>query len=279
MNTTTSPATISEKKVCPECGTKVTDKNVCTCCDKMVYPISISQYLENDLENDQVKEADAAYQLTGTVPYLNFKFLYPSRAENTVPISALASIKQMQYYLGQAKLNGSNTVIILDGKGNQQIYNRHRELKKLSVDFTALHRGNGFMMLNGEYMDKSKKNHEGRNFNGNYVIWDILCANNTILTGTTTMQRTELLRQWYEVDHYDGIINRVKELPYTFICKNFISETAEGLTKLYNDICQVDMYEGFVMKKMDAQLQAPYTPTANAKWQLKCRKSTKNYNF
>lgn len=248
-----------------------------------VQPVPISVYLEADAITATCNEPNSVYgNLTGTVPYTCFKFMFPPRAEHTFPIEQIANMPLLQNYWFEPKLNGSNTLIILDGKGGQEVWNRHRE-KKTNVsgmDFTPLHRGEGFMILCGEYMDKSKKNNAGMNFNGSYIIWDIIAANNTLLTGTTLQARKNLIEFWYDVDgYYDGFISRTKQLPFVYRVNPIPFTSIEDLKQTYYKLAAIDMYEGFVLKNRDAILQPPYTATSNAKWQFKCRKPTKNYNF
>jgi hypothetical protein len=52
-----------------------------------------------------------------------------------------------------------------------------------------------------------------------------------------------------------------------------------GWSKLYEEIAKTPLYEGFVLKKRLAQLEYGFTEINNSKWQLKCRKPTKNYSF
>jgi len=39
------------------------------------------------------------------------------------------------------------------------------------------------------------------------------------------------------------------------------------------------MYEGLVLKRLDGKLENGITESNNIRTQIKCRKSTKNYNF
>jgi hypothetical protein len=48
---------------------------------------------------------------------------------------------------------------------------------------------------------------------------------------------------------------------------------------LYNDLVEIDMIEGLVLKRKSARLEAGTSELNNVKSQIKCRKATKNYRY
>jgi hypothetical protein len=54
---------------------------------------------------------------------------------------------------------------------------------------------------------------------------------------------------------------------------------ASGFTKLFNEIIEVDLYEGLVLKKANSKLNFGFNEQNNNDWQVKCRKPTKIYNY
>lgn len=222
--------------------------------------------------------------------YENFSYLYPPRPEAKVSIKTLDKYDNGSM-LGQPKLNGSNCTLYLSGDGSYHIYNRHGEKLTLyndKIPFAKLHRGNGWLVLNGEYMNKSKKDETGAKFNHKFVIFDILVFENQHLVGTTLEQRVLLLETLFPCE--DARIKfRGSEMigveSDPFLCQLDVDDCYKvrnftgGFGKLYQCLTKIDMYEGLVVKRKNAKLDPCYRPGNNSNWQIKIRKETKNYQI
>ena len=164
--------------------------------------------------------------------------------------------------------------------------NRHTEeltlVKKKEMDFAGAYKGKGFIVLSGELLNKNKKGEDGQPFNQKFIIWDILVHNGQYLIGTTVMERLELLEQLYPCNRIQ--VGATIEI-YNHICCTGITGIYKaptylnGFSKLYNELVQVDLYEGLVLKRRDAVLGYGYNEKNNIDWQIKCRKQTKNYSI
>jgi hypothetical protein len=93
------------------------------------------------------------------IPFKKYRYIYPPRPESKVRHTELLKYDN-NTFLGQPKLNGSNCEVYTNGV-DVYIMNRHKgELTNVKIGksvFTKLHRGEGWMVLNGEYMNKTKK--------------------------------------------------------------------------------------------------------------------------
>src|SRR3990167_1499118 len=90
--------------------------------------------------------------------YESFQYLYPPRPEAKITTKTLPRYNGGAY-LASPKFNGSNGVLFLPGDGTYKLYNRHGALMTLYnplIKFEKLHRGSGWMVSNGEYMNKNK---------------------------------------------------------------------------------------------------------------------------
>jgi len=205
--------------------------------------------------------------------YKNFRYLYPPRPETKSPESSL-EMYQGRGFIGQPKLNGSCAVVFLDGK-SAKIMNRHNDTfsrKTIdSKDLESLHRGKDWMVLVGELMNKSQKNVEGKPLRG-FVIFDILVYDGKYLTGSTFIERQDLLRELHSGDIYDTFIDKISDNIYRV--NNFTE-----LTAVYQDLIKIPMYEGLVVKKPTGKLKPGYNAKNNTLWQAKIRKPTKNYQW
>ena len=209
-------------------------------------------------------------------PYLNFQYLFPPRPEIKAPHSVIKQYEG-QNFIAQPKLNGSCAVLFTDG--HQVIMmNRHKDTfsRDLLIDkeeLKKLHKGEGWLVLTGEYMNKSKKDSQGKLFNGKFVIFDILVYQNQYLTGSTFSERQILLDNLYSLKPYDKFISQIESHLYR------VNNITTNITQSWEEIIKTDMYEGFVLKKPTGSLDTGYRSDNNTGWQLKIRKPTKNYQY
>ena len=209
------------------------------------------------------------------ISYNRYRYIYPPRPEINLPSSELNKYDN-GLWLGQPKLNGSNITIFTNGV-ELHVYNRHNSplsnVKMTKEDFLSLHRGSGWFVLNGEYMNKSKLNGKNEVFNHKLVIFDVLVYNGIQTIGMTFEERINLLNKLYAQSDYDGFINKVSDKVY--MVKSFY----ENFHQTHQKIIQTDMYEGWVLKKRNAKLKNGISEKNNTDSQMKFRKPTKNYSY
>ena len=208
--------------------------------------------------------------------YDSFHYIYPPRPKNPIPCSELSSWDN-GLMLAQPKLNGSNCVIFMN-ENDTHIYNRHGErlsnFKMESDEIRSLYRGDGWIVLNGEYLNKSKKDECGNPFNLKLVLFDILVYKSTYLLGTSFTQRVSMMDEMFGTNLSD------KEYLLSVSPNVYRVKTYEnGFKNLYDDFTKIDILEGLVLKRKTGKLQIGNTEINNHNTQIKCRKSTKNYSF
>ena len=179
--------------------------------------------------------------------------------------------------LAQPKLNGSNSVIFTNGE-KVIVMNRHNgRLTNVQVpmeEILSIYKGKGWMVLNAEYMNKSKSDENRKVFNHKFVVFDILVLNGDSLVGKTFEERVILLDQLYGTNNSDK--------PYLYgISENIyrVKSYTSNFLELYNDLVEIDMIEGLVLKRKSARLEAGTSELNNVRSQIKCRKATKNYRY
>ena len=209
------------------------------------------------------------------IPYNKYRYIYPPRPEINLPASELTKYDN-GLWVGQPKLNGSNIVIFTNGK-EVHLYNRHNSpitnIKMEESEFLSLHRGKGWIVLNGEYMNKSKNNSKGEVFNHKLVIFDVLVYDGVQTIGMTFNQRIQLLNELFPSTNYDGFINKINDNIY------IVNTFTQNFELLWDKITQTDMYEGWVLKKGSAKLKNGVSEKNNTDSQMKFRKPTKNYSY
>ncbi len=223
------------------------------------------------------------------IPYNEFRYLYPPRAEKALAPNIIKSYEK-RGFMAQPKLNGSCMVIFTNGI-ETVFMNRHREYFTKPVEisgvFKELHRqtlpndGNKWMVLVGEYMNKSQKNEFNEVFNHKLVLFDILAFDGVQLLGRTFQERVDLLDKLYGKDDLimtpDGV--KQNKFLYTTPVKDVyrVKTFYDCLTPLWNDLVKIGMMEGLVLKKANAKLENGTGEKNNATSQVKFRKTHKNY--
>lgn len=213
--------------------------------------------------------------------YDKYSFIFPPRVEVPTPYETLSQQDRYLGYCAQPKLNGDCMLIYTNGV---ETIIKHRDgedfkkVIKMKDKLSVLHQGQGWMCLVGEHMIKNKKGCDGKPFNEKFVIHDILVYNGVHLLGQTFMQRIQLLDElfgttrlindpWLYSTEYEDVF-RVR----TFFDSN-------EFLNLFLEIIKVDMYEGFVLKKLNAELLPGRREKNNETSLAKIRKPTKMYNF
>lgn len=210
--------------------------------------------------------------------YNSFRYIFPPRPKNAIPDSDL-NFWDNGSLLAQPKLNGSNCVIFTNGE-KLMVMNRHSQYMT-NVDIQRqeildLFKGDigKWMVLNGEYLNKSKQDENRQTFNQKLVIFDILVHNSDYLVGKTFQERINLLDELYgqkdsEKSYLYSISNNVYRV------KSF----ENGFKSIYDQLTPIDLIEGLVLKRKNARLEIGNTENNNIKSQLKARKPTKLYKF
>jgi len=210
------------------------------------------------------------------IKFDSFHYIFPPRPKNSVPQSEL-NFWDNGMLIGQPKMNGSNAVIFMNGK-DVHFYNRHNQRMtnvQLGKDeLLKLYSGEGWMVINGEYMNKSKSDENGQVFNHKLVIFDTLVHNGTYLLGTTFQDRLNLM------DNLFGKNESEKTYLYS-ITENIyrVKSYTSNFKEMFEELIKIDMVEGLVMKRKSGKLEIGNTENNNTKSQIKFRKATKNYKF
>lgn len=205
--------------------------------------------------------------------YESFRYLFPNRPEQAVPISNLVKYEVTNDYIAEPKLNGSCCLIFI-GDNKYKIYNRHREQMrtKISIDtIDKLKLSNKYWVWQGEYMNKSKLL-DGVNINHQFVLHDCLVADGNILTGKNVLERYEYIKQLgfkKGSTYLENITDQLKAVK-TFD-KNF--------SDIFHSMNKDTALEGLVLKNRNITMMNPYNQLTNGYSSLKFRKAEKNYRY
>jgi len=210
--------------------------------------------------------------------YDKYSYIFPPRPKNAIPYSNITLWDNGQM-IGQPKMNGSNCVIFTDGS-SYKVMGRHNQIlsnfQLSKSELSEIYRpvNGGWLVINGEYLNKNKLDENGSPFNHKLIIFDILVHESDHLVGSTFIDRIDLLDKLYGQDEceknylykYTDNIYRVKSYKNDF-------------ERIFNDLTKIDVIEGIVFKRKNARLELGTTENNNAKSMVKARKPTKNYRF
>jgi hypothetical protein len=210
--------------------------------------------------------------------YDKYSYIFPPRPKNAVNPDEL-NFWDNHSLIGQPKLNGSNCTIYTNGT-QSIVMNRHNQrLSNFDLsqpEIKSLFRGSNskWLVLNGEYLNKSKKDETGNEFNHKFIIFDILVYNSDYLVGRTFEERIKILDELYGTNKSEkSYLYSINE--NTYRVKSF--ET--GFTSLFEALTPIDVIEGLVLKRKSARLEMGTTENNNIKSQIKSRKPTKLYKY
>jgi ATP-dependent DNA ligase len=208
----------------------------------------------------------------------NYRYIFPPRPKNAIHSDDL-TFWDNNSLLAQPKLNGSNTTIYTNGE-QVIIMNRHgARLTNFQIpldEIKSLYRGvrGQWLVINGEYLNKSKQDERGITFNHKLIIFDILVYKSDYLVGQTFQQRVHLLDELYgKNDSEKSYLYSISDNVYRV--KSFDT----GFKSLFDQLTPIDMIEGLVMKRKNAKLEIGNTENNNTKSQIKARKKCNSYKF
>jgi ATP-dependent DNA ligase len=209
--------------------------------------------------------------------YTKYHFIYPPYIEKEIKTTELGRFDTGWMY--QPKLNGSCCVVFINGE-DIRILNRHdKPLQDFTIpisEIKALYnmpsKRKGWLVLVGEYMNKSQKDENNLLFNHKLVLFDILVFDCQYLVATTFQERYLMMTALYGKERHDK--------PYlTQITDNIYKVVSfEGSVKgTYDFLTMFQIYDGVVGKKKNGVLEFGDKEKNTIKTQIKVCKSMKNY--
>jgi hypothetical protein len=212
--------------------------------------------------------------------FKDYKYIFPPRPENAIPPKDLDFWNEQPKMVYQPKYNGSNCTIYTNGE-SVYVMNRHRDrLSNFSITrdeiIENLYKKSGlfdkWLVLNGEYLNKNKSYINGESFNHKFIIFDILVYDKWLVKSTFS-DRLDILNKIYLPLSGDELMDRISD--NCFLTKTFVG----NMTENFNKWIELDLIEGLVIKNSKSPLEPGFVQKNNVRWQIKCRKATKNYRY
>jgi ATP-dependent DNA ligase len=129
-------------------------------------------------------------------------------------------------------------------------------------------------VLNGEYLNKNKRDERGVSFNHKLILFDILVYDSEYLVGKTFDERINMIYSMY------GTKETSKDYLFEVSDNIFIAKTYySDFKSTFDHYSKIELIEGLVMKRKSAKLEIANGEKNNWRSQIKCRKPEKNYRY
>lgn len=207
------------------------------------------------------------------IPYPSFKFFYPPRPENKVPVGMLGRYEDGSW-IAQAKMNGTYNIIGVapdktlhclkrDGSNHRNWRPNHETIKA----FQNLP-GDGWYVFCAELMNDKTPHIKNVNY-----IHDIIVANGDMLAGSKYIGRHNLLQNLLKPKHCNSKHYKIVD-DNTWVATVFHHDDL-SFKEVYHDIIQRPEIEGLVLKNTSTELSI----ADMSRGMVKVRKPHKNYGF
>jgi hypothetical protein len=199
------------------------------------------------------------------------QYLWPARPTLAVP-SVMLDFYQKQGYGAQIKKNGACTLLVVSPDKQIVGWNRHEELHKTWTPDPKSPSCRRLLELPDQwYAIEAELLHNKTGIKDTLYIFDILAEGHQLIGTTFEERQDRILNLW---------TNDVKDEHYDYLTideRLFVAKPLQGSYRAVFDGLTAVEDEGIVCKKLSAELNACNRADSNGKWQIKCRKPTKNY--
>jgi len=208
--------------------------------------------------------------------YDSWKYLFPPRPESAIPPDMLAFYEK-RGWVCQYKKNGTCTIIGVSPDRKLIAINRHQENHKawqltqhIKDALRSIFTKPLWYVVVAEIMHSKTPTIKDTIF-----IHDILVHESEYLVGTTFKERQEILNPY--------LLTNVETKTH-YVCDTdgkvwFAKIYDKGFADLFRSIKEPKIDEGLVLKDPNGKLRSCDRADANSSWQVKCRHSTKSYQF
>lgn len=193
--------------------------------------------------------------------YDEFTYLYPPRPEKAIASTSLHWYESQRYW-AQVKRNGDCTLIFCKGD-DVRFMNRHGVVPTRwtpTADHYSFFRGSPkWEVFVAERIDND------------LYIFDQIVRDGFQLVDTSFRDRQIALYHRWKIE---------KELDDEFLIGKFVTVAKSHLTgfdQIFNRLTDKD--EGLVLKNPYAKMNLCFRDKQNGSWQVKSRRTTKNYSF
>lgn len=209
--------------------------------------------------------------------YKVWEYLWPARPIKAVSQSLLP-FYQGQGWISQVKKNGTCTVLGISPEKEIYSFNRHAEPHKAwkaSWKSPAL---KPFLNLPDRWFvfEPELLHSKTKEIKDTLYLFEILVADSEFLLGTTWEERQQIISGLFPniIKGEPGCGYNLVEDSNLWLSTPVVGDFQQAFKNLRGE-----ENEGLVLKDPKARLEFCYTDTANSRWQVKCRKTSKNFSY
>jgi len=215
-----------------------------------------------------------------SMPYRKWSYIYPPRPKTSVPFGDIVRYRDGRW-MAQLKLNGTRNIIAVSPEGDVEFWNRHKERHRAWVPTPTIIEAVRKRFACGEWVVLDSELLHSKHASVKNTIY---------LFGALVLDSKWLVGETYE-SSYDKLVLACGS-PKILVAgyDGFVSEVGTGLwlaRMIGNDHWddawavaeRVPIVEGIVLKRVKAKLELGRSVDNNGSWMIRCRKSTKNFQF
>jgi hypothetical protein len=213
--------------------------------------------------------------------YDMYRYLWPPRPETKIAPTDLGVIESMGWW-GQAKMNGTCCTIYVPPRSRNPgdpgfAMGRHGVNNKLQWQPGEAWKAFADTLSGGWYVFVGELLHaKGVGVKNTIVLFDLLVDDGEYLVGVPYVERFKRLTQL--LDFYSEA-SRIELTHREYNEGVWLIQNHARAFRQWFDAPAPAMVEGLVFKRKDAPLKLCSKATANAGWQVKCRKPKANVSF
>lgn len=215
-----------------------------------------------------------------SMPYRRWSYIYPPRPKTAVPYGDIVRYRDGRW-MAQLKLNGTRNLIAVSPEGDVGFWNRHQERHRAWTPTPAITEAVRRRFACGKWVVLDSELLHSKHASVKNTIY---------LFGALVLESRWLVGETYE-SSYGGLASACGN-PTTPVdgYGGFVSDIGGGLWlarmiehQRWDEAWAVaestPIVEGIVLKRVGAKLEMGCSADNNGSWMIRCRKSTKNFQF
>lgn len=197
------------------------------------------------------------------------RYIYPPRPKSKIKPDQLPFMEKQGRYLWQPKFDGDRCVTAVDD-GVAYLGNRHGRWHPRSSFSAIQHELLAQKNLPSQcYLDGELIKHDGQ---PRLVLFDVLFWKKYLI-GVNQPKRLEILDSFAGNPHPDLPVRCISD--HLWIANNGNSDFQAA----YSEFVPHELLEGLVLRESDSKLTNWGASEYTVNWQIRCRRSHKNYRF
>lgn len=213
------------------------------------------------------------------IAFEEWRYLWPPRPDNAIPQEMLPFYEKKGWW-AQYKKNGTCSIIGISPDKEFHCMNRHNSNHKTwsltsyhKEQLTRLFPEKKWIVLVAEILHLKTPSIKDTIYIFDVIVWDGFLLFDSLFSERCAILDERLIPKATHIDDKTH-----------FVCDShnqiwYAKRFESGFVELFHGITEPKIDEGLVLKNPNGKLRSCMDAKENASWQVKCRKTHKNYAF